>query len=57
MEYCTRKILFCHVVPEEQIGDINAQEKQAFLKLLDESQDIFTKKKLILEKLKGPFKR
>ena len=43
----------CHVVPEEQIGDINAQEKQVFLKLLDEFQDIFAKDKFDLGKAHG----
>ena len=43
----------CHVVPEEQIGDINAQEKQVFLKLLDEFQDIFAKDEFDLGKAQG----
>ena len=43
----------CHVVPEEQIGDINTQEKQVFLKLLDEFQDIFAKDEFDLGKAQG----
>lgn len=47
----------CHVVPEEQIGDINAQEKQVFSNCWMNFRISLPKTNLILEKLRGPFIR
>ena len=42
-----------HLIPDEQIGDIELSKKEKFLDLLDEFEDIFAKDEFDLGKAKG----